>query len=101
MISYTARFEPDTNKQDGGFNVTFLDLINEKPDLARPAYYELKAILTNSLRQGPQSQNRQAHPAFAQHLQGRILHLATVHPIRATKLQRIFDQITLPPPPQD
>ena len=26
MISYTARFEPETNKQDGGFNVTFLDL---------------------------------------------------------------------------
>ena len=26
MISYTARFEPDTNKQDGRFNVTFLDL---------------------------------------------------------------------------
>lgn len=26
MISYSARFEPDEEKQDGGFTVTFLDL---------------------------------------------------------------------------
>ena len=70
--------------------------LNEKPNLPRPAYDELKAILTNCLRHGPESQNRQAHPAFAQHLQGRILHLATVNPTRAARLQKLYNQVTFP-----
>lgn len=35
--------------------------LNQKPNLSRTVYDELKAILTNCLRQGPESQNRHSH----------------------------------------
>ncbi|MCX6604797.1 MAG: reverse transcriptase family protein [Acidobacteria bacterium] len=84
----TRRMQPSQRQHLTGLT------LNQKPNLPRPAYDELKAILTNCLRHGPASQNRHAHPAFAQHLQGRILHLATVNPTRAARLQKLYDQVT-------
>lgn len=70
--------------------------LNEKPNLARPAYDALKAVLTNCLRHGPSTQNHAGHPAFREHLQGRVAHATAVNPGKGARLQAIFDAITWP-----
>ena len=46
-------------------------IINNKANIPRRQFDELKAILTNCLRSDPQSQNREARPDFRSHLAGR------------------------------
>jgi hypothetical protein len=68
-------------------------VVNQRLNLPRPEFDRLKAILTNCLRHGPESQNREAHPAFRAHLDGRIGFLESVHPERGARLRGIFQQI--------
>ncbi|MDI9654127.1 RNA-directed DNA polymerase, partial [Burkholderia cenocepacia] len=49
-------------------------VVNRHPNLSRDAFDRLKAILTNCIRRGPASQNRDAHPDFRAHLAGRVAH---------------------------
>ena len=53
----------------------------------------LKAILTNCIRQGPELQNREAHPSFRAHLDGRVSFVEMVNPEKGKRLRRLFDQI--------
>jgi RNA-directed DNA polymerase len=53
----------------------------------------LKAILTNCVRHGPQSQNRENRAEFRAYLSGKIAHMAGLNPIRGRKLWALFDQI--------
>jgi hypothetical protein len=68
-------------------------VINERPNIVRADFDRLKAILTNCIRHGPQSQNREAHPAFQSHLQGRIAFAEQVNPPKGAKLRKLFEQI--------
>jgi RNA-directed DNA polymerase len=68
-------------------------IVNRKPNLPRGEFDRLKAILTNSVRHGLESQNRDGHADFRAHLQGRIAHAETVNPDRGTKLRAIYDRI--------
>lgn len=68
-------------------------VVNEKPNVRRADFDELKAILTNCLRHGPASQNRESHSAFREHLAGRIGFVLSIHPGRGAKLQELFDRI--------
>lgn len=68
-------------------------LINEKPNIARSDYDRLKATLTNCVRHGPHEQNRESHPDFRAHLQGRIAHVKHINPARGEKLQTLFAKI--------
>lgn len=68
-------------------------ILNEKPNLDRREYDRLKAILTNCLNHGPQSQNLDNHPEFCSHLRGKLLWLQLSNPNRANKLWSIFEQI--------
>lgn len=68
-------------------------VVNDQLGVSRAEFDRLKAILTNCLRHGPASQNREAHPAFAAHLLGRIGHLASVNPGRGMKLRSLYQQI--------
>jgi RNA-directed DNA polymerase len=68
-------------------------VVNGKVNVARKEFDRLKAILTNCVRQGPQSQNRENHDNFAAHLRGRIAHVSQLNPQRGEKLQRLFEQI--------
>src|SRR5262249_23329973 len=45
---------------------------NERLNVARDDFDRLKAILTNCVRHGPESQNRDGHPSFRSHLEGRV-----------------------------
>ena len=66
---------------------------NQRVNVIRSDFDHLKAILTNCVCRGPESQNRQAHPSFRAHLEGRISFVAMIHPERGKRLQAIFDRI--------
>ncbi len=68
-------------------------VINEQPNIFRADFDLLKAILTNCVRLGPETQNRAAHPAFRSHLEGRIAFVEMVNPAKGRRLRTIFDQI--------
>ena len=69
-------------------------VLNERPALPRRERDLLKAILTNCLRHGPESQNRSELPDFRAHLQGRIAYAAHISPANAAKLKGLFDAIS-------
>ena len=68
-------------------------VVNSKPNVRRMEFDRLKAILTNCVRHGPQSQNRDGARDFQAHLAGRIAHVASLNPERGAKLQAIFRRI--------
>jgi hypothetical protein len=65
-------------------------VVNSSPAAARSDYDELRALLHNCARTGPEAQNRAGHPAFREHLQGRIAWVSTGRPARAEKLRELF-----------
>lgn len=68
-------------------------VLNEKPNIDRREFDRLKAILTNCVRHGPASQNRENHPEFAAHLKGKLAWVGFIHPGKAAKLRAIFERI--------
>lgn len=68
-------------------------VVNEKPNVRRQDFDRLKAVLTNCVRRGATSQNRDGVRDFQAHLSGRIAHVASLNPERGRKLQEIFRQI--------
>jgi hypothetical protein len=68
-------------------------VVNERPNVKRADFDELKAILCNCARHGPASQNRDGHADFRAHLLGRIAYVGLLNPARAAKLRRWFDRI--------
>jgi hypothetical protein len=68
-------------------------VVNEKPNVPRQDFDRLKAILTNCVRQGPASQNRDGRRDFQAHLSGRIAHVASLNWERGKKLHEIFRRI--------
>ena len=68
-------------------------VLNEKPNIDRRDFDRLKAILTNCARHGPASQNRDHHPDFAAHLQGKLAWVRFIHPGKEAKLRAIFERI--------
>jgi len=68
-------------------------VLNKKMNVTRESFDRLKAILHNCVRLGPSSQNRERHPAFRQHLDGRIQWVEMLNPRRGEKLRSLFEQI--------
>jgi len=66
---------------------------NDRPNIRRSDFDELKAILTNCVRHGPATQNRGGHANFCAHLRGRVGFVESVSPTRGAKLRANFDQI--------
>ena len=66
---------------------------NEHVNVMRPDFDRLKAILTNCVRHGPESQNRDGHPAFRAHLEGRVAFVESINASRGRKLRAIFEKI--------
>jgi RNA-directed DNA polymerase len=67
--------------------------LNQKPNWTREDYDRLKATLTNCLRFGLESQNREQHPKFWEHLSGRVSALEHVNPDRGSKLRHLLERI--------
>jgi RNA-directed DNA polymerase len=66
---------------------------NERLNVVRADFDTLKAILTNCVRHGAESQNRERHPAFRQHLDGRVNFVEMVNPAKGARLRKIFLRI--------
>ena len=68
-------------------------VINTKPNVRRHDFDLLKAILTNCVRLGPSTQNRDGVGDFAAHLRGRIAHVIQLNGDRGQKLMTLFEMI--------
>ena len=67
--------------------------VNAHPNLPRRELDRLKAILTNCVRFGPESQNREEHANFRQHLEGKVAFVAMVRPEWALKLRELLRRV--------
>lgn len=66
---------------------------NRRVNVRRTDFDRLKAMLTNCIRLGPTSQNRDRHPHFRAHLEGRVGFVEMINPDKGERLRRLFDQI--------
>lgn len=69
-------------------------VVNKRTNISRKEFDRLKATLTNCVRYGPDSQNRNDHPNFSAHLRGRIAHVQQLNPRKAERLLRLYHQIS-------
>ena len=68
-------------------------LVNQRLGISRAEFDRLKAILTNCVRHGPKSQNRDSHPNFREHLRGRVAWVASVNKRQGARLISLFEKI--------
>jgi len=69
-------------------------VVNGHAQVSRRDYDRLRAVLHDAATNGPDAANRDAHPAFASHLLGRIGWVATGNDRRARKLRYLYDAIS-------
>ncbi|MFG1954872.1 reverse transcriptase family protein [Micromonospora sp. NPDC048830] len=93
------RIHPDKTRVRGQADRQLLAglVVNHRPAASRDEYDRLRAILHNATRTGLEAQNHAGHPAFAEHLTGRVAWIAHHHPTRAAKLARLLDQALTAP----
>jgi RNA-directed DNA polymerase len=68
-------------------------VVNDHVNVARTAFDELKAILHNCTKRGPDGENRAGLRDFRAHLDGRIAWVENVNPPRGQRLRRMFNEI--------
>ena len=71
-------------------------MTNQRMNVLRTDFDRLKATLSNCVRLGPKNQNRDGHPAFRLHLDGRIGIVEMINPVKGKRLRTIFEQIQWP-----
>lgn len=70
---------------------------NEKVNILRCDFDQLKAVLTNCVRHGPESQNRKGRPDFRSRLQGKVAFVEMINSAKGKRLRSIFEQIPWEP----
>lgn len=73
-------------------NVTGV-VVNEHPNVSRDSFDRLKAILHNCCKNGLEAENRDAHPDFRAHLEGRVGWVHSLNPMRGEKLRAMLASI--------
>jgi len=68
-------------------------VVNRHANISRSEFDCMKAILTNALRHGPHSQNRDDRPDFRTWLQGKLAWYRSINPARTAKLDVLFARI--------
>jgi hypothetical protein len=68
-------------------------VVNAHPNIARDEYDQLKATLSNCVRHGPASQNRDGHADFRAYLAGRVSYVKMVNASRAARLERLLGAV--------
>jgi RNA-directed DNA polymerase len=71
-------------------------VVNRRINIRRGDFDRLKATLTNCIRHGPESQNREAHPRFRAHLEGRVAFVEAINPGKGSRLRALFQRIQWP-----
>lgn len=69
-------------------------VVNRQLNITRASFDQLKAILTNCVRHGANTQNRDGRVDFRAHLRGRVSWVTSVNAHKGQRLQEIFDRIT-------
>lgn len=69
-------------------------VVNQHPNLPRAEIDRLKAMLTNCIRHGPRSQNRDGHGDYRAWLSGKVAYVAMVNPARGRSLRALLDRIS-------
>jgi hypothetical protein len=69
-------------------------VVNQGVNIQRQDYDRLKATLTNCIRHGPASQNRDRHPHFRHYLEGKIAFVSMVNREKGKKLLELFGAIS-------
>jgi RNA-directed DNA polymerase len=68
-------------------------VVNDHVNVPRTAYDELKAILYNCRKNGPDTENRAGLRDFRAHLDGRVTWVEHVNAARGQRLRRLFNEI--------
>ncbi len=71
-------------------------VVNRRPNLVRSEWDQLRAVLHDAVRHGPEAANRHGHPDFRAHLQGRVAWASAVNPGRARRAQELLSAIRWP-----
>jgi len=66
---------------------------NECLNIRRTDFDRLRAILTNCVRLGPESQNREGHADFRAHLTGRVAFVEMIHAAKGRRLRALLGQV--------
>ena len=69
---------------------------NRRVNVIRADFDRLKATLTNCLRKGAASQNREGHPMYRAHLEGRVGFVESINPAKGRRLRKVLEQIVWP-----
>ena len=69
---------------------------NQRMNVIRRDFDRLKAVLTNCVRLGPETQNHDGLPRFRSHLEGRVAFVEMINPNKGKRLRVIFDRIQWP-----
>ncbi len=67
---------------------------NQRVNVPRADFDRLKATLTNCIRHGLERQNRDAHPSFRAHLEGRVAFVESINPARGARLRGLLERIS-------
>jgi len=68
-------------------------VVNTRLNVGRKEFDALKALLTNCVRNGPESQNREVLPVFRAHLEGRVGFVESIHAARGTRLRQLLERV--------
>ncbi|MET0695323.1 MAG: reverse transcriptase family protein [Propionibacteriaceae bacterium] len=68
-------------------------VVNERPNVTRRQYDQLRAVLHEARTRGPTVANRSGHPDFRSHLAGRVAWVESLNPGRGRRLRADFDAI--------
>ena len=68
-------------------------VVNRTPNIDRTSFDQLKATLTNCVRLGPASQNRDQRNNFQAYLRGCVAWVTSVNAKRGNRLSEIFERI--------
>jgi hypothetical protein len=68
-------------------------ITNVRINVVREDFDRLKAILTNCVRHGAESQNRERRASFRLHLAGRVGFVEMRNPAKGERLRKIFERI--------
>jgi RNA-directed DNA polymerase len=69
-------------------------VVNRLPNIARNDFDILKATLTNCIRHGPESQNREGRTNFQAFIAGKVAYVQMVNPQRGKRLRQLFEKIS-------
>jgi len=74
-------------------------VVNQRLNVPRDTFDQLKATLTNCVRHGPESQNREGHEHFRLQLEGKVSFVESINPDKGVRLRRLLHQIPWPAEP--